>query len=232
MVFSKIGIIPLMLILLLLTTIAFCLACDNNNSSEVDLVLPVYEKGDSWTYRHLNDDIETIVTELIIGEDMIDGEDCYVLKTSCVPPLYGIDTIVTKVSKTTMQPLTMQTSGKYDGIPFESTNRYTYERECFVYPYEVGKACDVIKTVEFTVSTQDEVEEGTEKQITTYSVESEEQISVIAGTFKCFKIVEYGDTGVPLRTVWLSEQVGFFQVKSIDHMTGGYKELISSSFVD
>jgi hypothetical protein len=59
-------------------------------------------------------------------------------------------------------------------------------------------------------------------------VESIEEITVAAGTFKCFKVVTYDDEGVKLETSWYSDKVKA-KVKSILHESGDTRELQSYS---
>jgi hypothetical protein len=56
-----------------------------------------------------------------------------------------------------------------------------------------------------------------------------EQITVPARTFRCFKIVEYDEAGIAVRTSWVSDEAKQVKAKSIDHETGEVTELVSYS---
>ena len=61
----------------------------------------------------------------------------------------------------------------------------------------------------------------------TYQVEGIEEIIVPAGTFRCFRVVQYDDAGNPISTQWESGRVRQYKVKSVDHETGEVIKLIS-----
>ena len=68
----------------------------------------------------------------------------------------------------------------------------------------------------------------TKKIIYTYKVEGIEEVSVPAGVFRCFKIVQYDDdAGIAISTHWESDRVRQYEVKTIDHETGEVIELIA-----
>jgi hypothetical protein len=60
-----------------------------------------------------------------------------------------------------------------------------------------------------------------------YKVEGIEEITVPAGKFRCFKVVQYDDTDNPLSTLWESDRVRQYLVRSVDHETGEVIELKS-----
>jgi len=97
------------------------------------------------------------------------------------------------------------------------------------YPREVGKEYERIETETTTTTVMGETQTDTETNSYTYKVEKMEQIAVPAGTFRCFKVVQYDEAGTPLTTVWHSDRTKQFQVKEIDHETGEVTELVSYS---
>ncbi len=59
-------------------------------------------------------------------------------------------------------------------------------------------------------------------------IEAIEKITVGAGTFECFKTVEYDENGEKVSTRWYSDKVKT-SVKEIDEVTGDTQELVSYS---
>ena len=74
----------------------------------------------------------------------------------------------------------------------------------------------------------DETETESRTKTSTYKVEAIEEITVPAGKFSCFKIVEYDDTGQEHVTQWYSDKVKRF-VKRIEHGDAETMELKSYS---
>ena len=116
------------------------------------------------------------------------------------------------------------------GTPFilETVAKYDLPTEPY-YPLEVGKEYRFSETLITTISaagqTKSEVESGNYVR----KIEAVEEVSVAAGTFKCFRIVKYDETGTAVGTKWESPDTKCFAVKSIDHKTGEVTELLSYS---
>jgi hypothetical protein len=130
--------------------------------------------------------------------------------------------------KATMFLLRARMSGEYQEFPFTHASSYSYE---FLgkpyYPLQVGKECKVTKTETRTTTMLGKTQTETETINYTYKVERIEEITVPAGKFRCFKIVQYDNSGKALSTHWESNSVRRYEVKSIDHETGEVTELIS-----
>ena len=62
-------------------------------------------------------------------------------------------------------------------------------------------------------------------------VEAFEDVTVSAGTFESFKVVEYDQDGNPLYTSWYSDEAKI-EIKSIDHETDEITELLSYNLAD
>jgi hypothetical protein len=88
-----------------------------------------------------------------------------------------------------------------------------------------------VKKIEHVTSVEiwsDETETEIKTRTSTYQVEAIEEITVAAGKFMCFKIVEYDDAGAERFTQWYSDKVRRF-VKRIDHTKPETMELKSYS---
>jgi hypothetical protein len=165
----------------------------------------------------------------VTAEDVIDGRSCYVVQGSFKPPIGGvIKNISMEFDKATMFLLRARMLGEYQGLPFIQTSRLSYKflGEPY-YPLQVGKKCKVTETKTRITTMLGKTQKETKTTNYTYKVERIEEITVPAGTFRCFKIVQYDDTGSALNTLWESDRVRQYEVKRIDHETGEVIELVS-----
>jgi hypothetical protein len=162
------------------------------------------------------------------AEEVIDGKVCYVVQGSFEPPVGGVIRHALMVfEKATLFLLKARMSGEYQGLPFIQASSYSYEfLEKPYYPLQVGKECKVIKTEIRTTTMLGKTQTETETISYTYKIEGIEEITVPAGNFRCFKIVQYDDSGSAVSTRWESDSVRQYVVKSIDHETGEVTELI------
>jgi hypothetical protein len=165
----------------------------------------------------------------VTAKDVINGKLCYVVQGSFDPPIGGvIKNISMEFDKTTMYLLRARMLGEYQGFLFRQTSSHSYE---FLgkpdYPLEVGRECRVIETETRITTMLGKTQKETKTTNYTYNVEGEEKITVPAGTFKCFKIVQYDDNGSALNTLWKCDGSKQYEVKRIDHGTGEVIELMS-----
>jgi hypothetical protein len=89
------------------------------------------------------------------------------------------------------------------------------------------RECQVVETITSTIKQTGE--SNTETNTYTFKVENIEQITVPAGTFKCFKIVMYDKDGKPVITEWESDETKMYMVKGVDIQNSGTTELVSYS---
>lgn len=227
---KKLAVICLAFVLML--TPIMGVGCGDNGSAEVITEpLPVLKTGDQWISGVTSNGIEYTLTTEITGEDVIDGIDCFIVEASFEPSFGGImDTTTLKYNKETMLPLTVQTSGEYMDMPYIVAGSYSYEFPgASRYPREVGKEYEVMETLTKSTTMVGEITTETEENTYIYKIEKVEEITVPAGTFECFKEVQYSKTGMTaLETTWYSETAKF-SVKKIDHETGDTTELKSYS---
>lgn len=208
---------------------------ENENEHENEEVLtgqlPILQTGDEWTSMIISNGIEYTLTIEVTGEDVINGIDCFIVEASFDPSYGGtVDSTTLNYNKETMLSIRAQTSGESMDMPYIVTGSYSYEFPGAPrYPREAGKEYEVIETL--TTSTTITGETTTETEVNTYiyRVEKIEEITVPAGTFKCFKEVKYDETGMTaLETTWYSEKAKY-SVKKIDHEYGDTTELMSYS---
>ena len=213
--------VPLLLLALPLGTIA----CGGGEEG----ALPTLNVGDEWVSRMTSEAIEYRMTMEVVGEDVTDGKNCYVMEGSFEPAIVGIvSSVSVKIDKATMWPVRDQTSGELMGYPFVIANSYNYSAEGSLYPLQVGKELEVIETETSTITSMGETQTETVTNVYTYKVVEIEQTTVPAGTFECFKIVTYGEDGSARQTQWRSDTTKWM-VKRIEHETGDVTELVSYS---
>lgn len=203
-------------------------ACAQEQEGE----LPTLKVGDQWVTRIMSEGIEYMLTIEVTGEDVSNGKDCYILESSFEPPVNGIiDSATAKFDKATMRLIRAQMSGEYMDMPFIVASSYSYEFPgALPYPREIGKEYEVTETETMNTTVMGETETETTVNTYIYKVEKIEEITVPAGTFKCFKVVKYDETGTTaLETTWYSDKTKQYQVKEIDHESGDTMELISYS---
>ena len=192
--------------------------------------LPILNVGDKWVSVVTDKGIEYTRTTEVIGEDAVDGKDCYVVEESFEPPFRGIVSSVTqKWEKATMLPTTVESSGEYIDMPYVAVISVSCEfPDGLPFPLEVGKEYKVIWTESRTLTTMGETQTEIATYVYTHKVEKMEQITVPAGTFRCFKQVKYDEDGTALSTSWYSDSTKS-SVKLIDYETGDVAVLVSYS---
>jgi len=191
-------------------------------------VLPTLSIGDKWVQKFISEGYEYLVTLEVAGEDGTDGKNCYVMRGTFEPPYQGFLTDASvKFDKATMQMVRMQMSGQYQNMPFVSAVTYSYDFPgSLPYPLQVGKEYSVIETETTTVTVMGQTQTSTETKTYIHKVEIMEEITVPAGTFRCFKIVRYDEQRNLLSTSWVSDKVKGYDAKTIDAKTGEVAELV------
>ena len=175
--------------------------------------LPVLSGGDKWVMKITSGNNEFTATTEIIGDEVVDGKDCYI-STISMAPYSGKEWI----DKTTLFPVKDESS--------KGTTTYSYQFEGdMLYPLQLKKECQVVETITTTVKASGQ--SNTETNTYTYKVENIEQITVPAGTFKCFKIVMYDKDGKPVTTKWESDETKMYMVKGVDPENNVTTELVS-----
>ena len=165
----------------------------------------------------------------VIAKDITNGKGRYVVKGSFKPPIGGvIRSMSMEFEKATIHLLRAHMSGEHQGLPFiqSSSHSYKYLGKPY-YPLQVGKECKVIKTEIRTTTMLGRTQTETKKIIYTHKVEGIEEVTVPAGVFRCFKIVQYDDAGIAISTQWESDRGRQYEGKSMDHETGEVIELIA-----
>ena len=224
--------------------IAFQLLREIGPSSQVELggitktltinegVLPVLSEGDIWVSRLTLEGVEYTATTTVVGEEVVNGVNAYLVQITIDPPLLGVVTLSDmKIHKDTLDPIRIQATGNMAGFPFITAVTYDYKYFGPKYPYVVGNEYRLTTTEDSVVTVLGTTETESETTTSRYKVEGIETITVAAGTFRAFKVVEYDENGEAVSTSWHSDKVKLFEVKSINHEDGETTELISYSIL-
>ena len=163
------------------------------------------------------------------GEAVIDDKSCWVIGISRYPP-GGMSDYTMHLDKSNLEPARLHiTLDLLGAITCDCTDNYSYDfPDGLLWPLEVGKQVSRIEHVTRVEVWGDETETESRTKTSTYKVEAIEEITVPAGKFSCFKIVEYDDTGQEDVTQWYSDKVKRF-VKRIEHGDAETMELKSYS---
>ncbi len=206
------------------------------SAETIEGALPILEIGDKWISQSLLDDIEYTFTVEVVGEDIVDGNNCYVLEYILEPPVLGVATAIMKQDKVTLGNILIQIMPPSES--FEETKviemQYSQNYSESPFPYEVGKSWHVNEIETTKVMVGEDITEKDDKweYASNYEIEKIETITVPAGTFKCFKIMKYDEDESPMETYWRSDKVKLYDVKSYDYDTDVTYELISYSVSD
>jgi len=217
-------------ITLLIATIITGSACNQNKEGE----LPIVHTGDKWVYKAMDGDgNEYTYTVEVTGDTIDNGRDCYVVECSYIPPWQeSTDNEITEIEKATFLAIKIKRTGTNSmSEPFTSTTIRSFEHpEDFPWPLEVDKE---VKQVETSITIMGEELTGTEPEAipvtTIIKIETIEDITVSAGTFRCFKIVGYYE-GQKQYIKWYSDKVKQY-VKATYEDTGSSLELQSYTLV-
>ena len=220
----------IVIILSLALILAICTACGDGGKKQG--TVPILKVGDTWVSQGITEEIEYTSTFIVTGEEVVNGIDCYVVEVTNDPPVMGVSLAIINMDKATMDIISGQAQGEILGSSLVSDVTVNYEHSGQRYPLKEGNTWQTTENTSATTTYMDET--GTETDQTTYAYEVEkiEEVTVAAGKFTCFKILQYDDSGSLLTTTWLSDETKHFNVKEINHVSGDETELISYSVSD
>ena len=155
-------------------------------------LLPTLYAGDTWVFTETYKGITYTRTETIMGEEGMEGKDCYVKKITYDPPLDGWIVEETQwLEKATLRPVVSLISTILGASGLKMTRMVIYSREGTgtEWPYEVGNEFTVKTSWERTDFVSGEPFIATGDSTITYQCTDVEEVVVEAGTFRCFKII-------------------------------------------
>jgi hypothetical protein len=197
--------------------------------------LPTFEVGDSWSWSYAMQGQDYTLSEEVIGEERVEGRDCYVTDMSFDPLLTfpqaeGVSTVSGMTywgdKATAFYEVKREMAGYYDGTDFTITMIFDYSSWASLFPLAIGKEVATEQTVTqyFDGSQSGEPTVSAQR----YRVDSQGSVTVPAGTFSCWKLIIYDGEGNILQTVWWSDEVKSV-VKSVDGNGNTVMELLSYS---
>jgi CARDB len=221
-------------------TVAFSLVKDTGGNYSIAIgdlsgtlavsqgVLPTLHIGDQWVYREISGGIAYTVTEKIVGEELFQGVDCWIDEWTYDPVKSGISKETFWLKKATLDALRSQYSIEVSGITLtcSAAVESTYsgnER----WPIKVGNEWTENGTITIVYEALGDSDTETTSYSMHYKVEKIENITVGAGTLRCFKIVTY-QNGVATDAYWYSDRAKNY-VRIDDLSAGESKQLLSYS---
>lgn len=174
--------------------------------------LPVLKVGDTWTWSYVLNGTDYTLTETVTGIETVEGRECYVIDMSFDPAMSSVyDSTVYTVTKMTYwadkvsgligDKMEMEVTG--DGLTYTTTETYVYDPWIELFPLEIGKVVQAsLTTTQYMDSHAGEPVVTTEK----YVVEGKEQVTVVAGTLSCWKMIIYDGEDNVMVTMWYSDE--------------------------
>lgn len=234
-------VLGVLLVTCLLAVLPFTLtACrgdggNGGNGTPAEGQLPSFEVGDEWVWSYVMYGTTYTLTEEIIGEERAEGRDCYVTDMSFDPLLTftqaeGVSTITGMTywgdKATGIYEVKREMSGSYNGEDFTITMISTYSSWASLFPLEIGKEIETEQTITQYMGDNQTGEPAVTAQ--KYRVDIQEEVTVSAGTFSCWKLIIYDGEGNITQTVWWSDEARTI-VKSADADGNTLMELLSYS---
>jgi hypothetical protein len=164
--------------------------------------LVTYKVGDKWSFEASYEGSSYTYTVEVTGEGEANGIDYWTFEQSYSESPFGVTSGTMKGDKSSQFPLEVMSIGSTMGTPFSALVTYSYQPSNASYwPLEVGKEVTVTETKTTTLTYDGQ---GLDLQVSTttrtYNVQAVEEVTVQAGTFKCFKVTD------ATSTVWLSDK--------------------------
>ena len=166
---------------------------------------PILEVGDSWTLALTSNEANYNLTMTVIGKETVNNVSCYVMKLVFEPEIPIAEKAVSKemtwwLANSTLHLLKMEGKAHVHAygwdLPFVEEHFYTFQGEPFL---TVGNEYNETDNRELNVycppPTSILFEHDETNTITRIKVEAVENITVPAGTFSCYKIVTYDESG-------------------------------------
>ncbi len=170
-------------------------------------MLPILHVGDQWVYRGIFNGVAYTITQKIVGEELIQGKDCYVQETTYDPDASGVSKITYWIEKATLDVLRDQYSFEYSGVTVTCSTVYDPKYPGRgPWPKTVGSEWGETGTITGTCVASGDSDTDTDTYSMSYKVEKVEDVTVGAGTFRCIKIVVY-ENGIATQNTWYSDKV-------------------------
>ena len=176
--------------------------------------MPKYAVGDTWVSRWITEGSTYTVTTIVTGEQVVNGKNCWIFTTTFDPAYQNVVSVTNQYDKSNMDIVrsdykTDKPDGSFTSIGYEVVGKP-------FYPLKVGKVVTETDYMETVYGNKSLATSENTTQITATLVEKTETVTVAAGTFHCFKVIKYDDSGNVTGTTWRSDKTKLFQVKATD----------------
>jgi hypothetical protein len=163
--------------------------------------------GDKWVYEYVLKGVTYTLTEMVTGEETVDGVDCYVLTQTYDPNLEGkVSKIVKWQSKKDRQPVKQTLTNMVDGWGVTQDEDIVYTRTGNnPWVLSVGNTWSEITTINYHLSIYWLSENETEKYGPfTHTVDRIETVKTKAGEFRAFHLA------IGSASIWYSDKAKTF----------------------
>jgi len=172
------------------------------------IMAPIWHVGDEWEYAYKSPSDSGTFVWSVSRVETLDGEPNYVLKIGTREILHRVSDLA-------------NTLERVDGVV---VLRETPARLMYAWPLVVGKSWDE------THKQERPVERSTTDRNSTWTVDTEETVTVLAGTFRTVKITwKNKNTGALVTEMWYAPDVKQW-VKIREVLTNGIREREMVSF--
>jgi len=208
-------------------------ACQEDKEPEGQL--PVLQVGDQWVWQYEMEGKSYTLTEEVIGEENVEGRDCYVIEMAFDPVMTSTHegVVYTTVGMrywsdkaTGLLGVKHEYTTATNELTYTSCMMYSYNPWTSLFPLKVDKEVELEKTATnyFENEQYGEPEVATER----YAVVGREDITVAAGTFSCWEITYYDSSSGFTQIMLWSDEVKTM-IKSVDQDGNIIMELQSYS---
>jgi hypothetical protein len=179
--------------------------------------LPNWEEGDTWEYSISTSFGNVTLTQVVEGEETLSVNgtqyDVYSVNSVMNLSFSGVDISYPSTYYNRRSDLALiktEMSISIFGISSESVATYNPPKKEFNFPLAVGNTwSETCNAITYSVQNGAITDYNEYEQTFSYSVEEVEEITVPAGTFRCYKIVCVDDFGDET-TTWYSPKVKNF----------------------
>ncbi|MCD4779725.1 MAG: hypothetical protein K8S27_04145 [Candidatus Omnitrophica bacterium] len=190
---------------------------------------PRLKVGDQWLEQVTVNERTYRINYQVTGDRIVDAVPCYALKATFDPAMMSVyDKGSILLDKEMFMPKVMLlwNSRMKAAMNIEFKYQYEFKPEP-LYPLSVGKEVFATEIKSTVISMSEDKSKMDESREIKFVVETKETVTVPAGSFQCFKVVEYDKIGMAIRTFWMAYETKYFEVKAVNHESGELTELLS-----
>lgn len=173
--------------------------------------------GSKWSHQLAQGGAYYEVSTEVTDATLVGGKECWVVTMSFDPTYMGTESATGRVDKSNGELIQFQAPTEFMGMDcMLSVNYSHYWQDGSSSLQEVGEQATMVTKKTETADCEGETYTETETMTFTCKVEEVEEITVPAGTYTCFKIASYNETGEKVSVEWHSDEV-LPAVKTVDY---------------